>query len=140
MGAPAGHPFFGNQYTTGGYVPGSFKYVAEVSQPLISAATKSVVESASNAQLSAEVAAAVPVGKGVSSLLGRIRSSNPYVLAAVGVAATAVTVVSLGGFLLGRRGEAGEVDEAPGEGLHLSEDPVPEELGDEGARDSFVDG
>lgn len=26
MGAPAGHPFFGNQYTDGGYVPGSFSY------------------------------------------------------------------------------------------------------------------
>jgi len=26
MGAPEGHPFFGNQYTDGGYVPGSFTY------------------------------------------------------------------------------------------------------------------
>lgn len=26
MGAPAGHPFFGNQYTSGGYEPGSFSY------------------------------------------------------------------------------------------------------------------
>ncbi len=26
MGAPAGHPFFGNQYTNGGYVNGSFSY------------------------------------------------------------------------------------------------------------------
>lgn len=28
MGAPAGHPFFGNQYTDGGYVRGSFSYAA----------------------------------------------------------------------------------------------------------------
>ncbi|MDN5685004.1 hypothetical protein [Corynebacterium glyciniphilum] len=28
MGAPAGHPFFGNQYTDGGYVPGQFSYAA----------------------------------------------------------------------------------------------------------------
>ena len=28
MGAPAGHPFFGNQYTDGGYVLGSFSYPA----------------------------------------------------------------------------------------------------------------
>ncbi len=26
MGAPAGHPFFGNQYTDGGYAIGSFSY------------------------------------------------------------------------------------------------------------------
>lgn len=26
MGAPAGHPFYGNQYTGGGYVIGSFSY------------------------------------------------------------------------------------------------------------------
>ena len=26
MGAPAGHPFFGNQFTDGGYILGSFKY------------------------------------------------------------------------------------------------------------------
>lgn len=26
MGAPSGHPFFGNQYTDGGYVRGSFSY------------------------------------------------------------------------------------------------------------------
>lgn len=26
MGAPTGHPFFGNQYTNGGYVRGSFSY------------------------------------------------------------------------------------------------------------------
>jgi len=30
MGAPKGHPFFGNQYTDGGYIIGSFNYVPEV--------------------------------------------------------------------------------------------------------------
>jgi Zn finger protein HypA/HybF involved in hydrogenase expression len=29
MGAPDGHPFFGNQYTDGGYISGTFKYAAE---------------------------------------------------------------------------------------------------------------
>jgi len=29
MGAPEGHPFFGNQYTNGGYRPGSFTYITE---------------------------------------------------------------------------------------------------------------
>lgn len=37
MGAPTGHPFFGNQYTNGGYEPGSFTYVYE--------ATKSITDS-----------------------------------------------------------------------------------------------
>ncbi len=31
MGAPVGHPFFGNQYTNGGYVRGSFTYEGVVS-------------------------------------------------------------------------------------------------------------
>lgn len=26
MGVPEGHPFFGNQYTDGGYQPGIFSY------------------------------------------------------------------------------------------------------------------
>ena len=29
MGVPVGHPFFGNQYTNGGYVSGSYKYAPE---------------------------------------------------------------------------------------------------------------
>lgn len=29
MGAPEGHPFYGNQYTNGGYIKGTFKYVPE---------------------------------------------------------------------------------------------------------------
>lgn len=29
MGAPEGHPFFGNQYTNGGYEPGNFSYDVE---------------------------------------------------------------------------------------------------------------
>lgn len=31
-GAPAGHPFFGNQHTDGGYAPGSFSYRAAAAQ------------------------------------------------------------------------------------------------------------
>lgn len=29
MGAPEGHPFFGNQYTNGGYQQGSYSYDVE---------------------------------------------------------------------------------------------------------------
>lgn len=29
MGVPYGHPFFGNQYTNGGYVPGSYTYMVD---------------------------------------------------------------------------------------------------------------
>jgi uncharacterized CHY-type Zn-finger protein len=30
MGVPDGHPFFGNQYTDGGYIRGTFNYVPEI--------------------------------------------------------------------------------------------------------------
>ncbi|MGF0139859.1 hypothetical protein ACQRC3_00750 [Streptococcus alactolyticus] len=39
MGVPEGHPFFGNQYTDGGYQPGSFSYTFE---PLMEKAIDSV--------------------------------------------------------------------------------------------------
>ena len=36
MGAPDGHPFFGNQYTDGGYEPGSFTYAtADILESLL---------------------------------------------------------------------------------------------------------
>jgi len=35
MGVPYGHPFFGNQYTNGGYIPGTFKYVPDMAETII---------------------------------------------------------------------------------------------------------
>lgn len=35
MGVPIGHPFFGNQYTNGRYIPGTFKYVPELTGSII---------------------------------------------------------------------------------------------------------
>lgn len=35
MGVPAGHPFFGNQYTNGGYIPGTYTYVVEKGKEII---------------------------------------------------------------------------------------------------------
>lgn len=34
MGAPSGHPFFGNQYTDGGYAPGSYSYGSKLDEAL----------------------------------------------------------------------------------------------------------
>jgi len=42
MGAPMGHPFFGNQYTDGGYIPGSFRYISEVAEKSVEAIANSV--------------------------------------------------------------------------------------------------
>ena len=43
MGAPPGHPFYGNQYTDGGYVPGSFTYMlAEKSIELVEKSVEAV--------------------------------------------------------------------------------------------------
>ena len=44
MGVPNGHPFFGNQYTTGGYIPGSFTYIPEVVEKFADFSTKLVSE------------------------------------------------------------------------------------------------
>jgi len=35
MGVPVGHPFFGNQYTDGGYIAGTFKYVPEIAEKVV---------------------------------------------------------------------------------------------------------
>jgi len=43
LGAPSGHPFYGNQYTDGGYVIGSFTYeVAEKSIELVEKSVEAV--------------------------------------------------------------------------------------------------
>lgn len=35
MGVPVGHPFFGNQYTDGGYIAGTFKYAPEIAKKVV---------------------------------------------------------------------------------------------------------
>lgn len=35
MGTPVGHPFFGNQYTNGGYITGTFKYIPEIVEKVV---------------------------------------------------------------------------------------------------------
>jgi Zn finger protein HypA/HybF involved in hydrogenase expression len=35
MGVPVGHPFFGNQYTDGGYIADTFKYVPEIAEKVV---------------------------------------------------------------------------------------------------------
>ncbi len=36
MGAPSGHPFFGNQFTDGGYQPGTYTYAGEAVENVVS--------------------------------------------------------------------------------------------------------
>ena len=58
MGAPMGHPFFGNQYTNGGYITGSFTYkVAEKSAD--AEIVKSVVSDVNNSIPHKTIASAV---------------------------------------------------------------------------------
>lgn len=98
MGAPMGHPFFGNQYTDGGYLLGSFTYeVLEKSAD----AVKTVVGE---------------MGKGATkvamNLATKQEPSKNFVLSAVDkisgkglnknhlIVAGSLTVVAIGGFLI----------------------------------------
>lgn len=48
VGAPAGHPFFGNQYTDGGYQQGSFTYTSEPSVGSVLSVVEKSVSSSTN--------------------------------------------------------------------------------------------
>jgi len=100
MGAPAGHPFFGNQYTDGGYLLGSFTYevmekgvdvVKSVVSEMGKGATKEVVNLATNQQPSKNLGLSAidkAGGKGVSK--------NQLIVAGI------LTVITIGGFLIYR--------------------------------------
>lgn len=40
MGVPVGHPFFGNQYTDGGYMADTFKYVPKIAEKVVDYSSK----------------------------------------------------------------------------------------------------
>ena len=48
MGAPSGHPFFGNQYTDGGYQAGTYTYVGEAVENVASIVKDILKENAKN--------------------------------------------------------------------------------------------
>lgn len=48
MGAPSGHPFFGNQYTNGGYQSGTYTYVGSGSECVMSTVNSVLKENANN--------------------------------------------------------------------------------------------
>lgn len=48
MGVPNGHPFFGNQYTNGGYQTGTYTYIESAVENAVSIAKNIVKESSSN--------------------------------------------------------------------------------------------
>ncbi|MGQ7462510.1 hypothetical protein ACTGZQ_08290 [Streptococcus suis] len=50
VGAPVGHPFFGNQYTDGGYQQGSFTYTSEPFIGTVRSIVEESISSSTNAQ------------------------------------------------------------------------------------------
>jgi len=100
MGAPVGHPFFGNQHTDGGYILGSFTY--EVIEKGVNV-VKSVVSEAgkSAAKKPVNLAAKQPNPKNLSlSAVEKVSSKglNKNHLIVAGI----LTVVTVGGFLVYR--------------------------------------
>lgn len=101
MGAPTGHPFFGNQYTHGGYVNGSFAYeniIGNVAETAVKAATQ--------------------VGKSMPSAMSglRLKPPMPASLSSTSIVSliAAGTVVLIGGvatfvYLRSRFTNAGEL-------------------------------
>lgn len=109
LGAPAGHPFFGNQYTDGGYVDGSYVY---------------------DAVAGATVKAASKVGEAMPRVVSALRpkTSTPAGLSSTSIVSliAAGTVVLIGGvatfvYLRSRSANAGdepvEADNIAGFGL-----------------------
>ena len=85
MGAPSGHPFFGNQFTDGGYITGSFKYTP--TEKIGAEILNTVVSETSRHSVSKAV---VPVDKTSSKWFNK----NNIIIASV------VTVVTIGSVLI----------------------------------------
>lgn len=83
MGAPTGHPFFGNQYTNGGYVNGSFSYAVLVDD---------VVRSA--AEIAAPFRKSMSVGSAPSLSKAALPTAKPLVTISSLVAVGTVTLIS----------------------------------------------
>jgi hypothetical protein len=83
LGPPTGHPFFGNQYTHGGYVNGSFEY-------------KNVIDSVAGTA----VKAAAQVGKSIPDAMSglRLKPRMPASLSSTSIVSliAAGTVVLIG--------------------------------------------
>ena len=82
MGAPAGHPFFGNQYTNGGYVNGSFSYAG-----LLDDVVRAAAETAAPLRKSMRGGSAPRLSKGVPP------TAKPSITIPSLVAAGAVTLI-----------------------------------------------
>jgi DNA-directed RNA polymerase subunit RPC12/RpoP len=120
LGAPTGHPFFGNQYTHGGYVNGSFEY-----------------ENAIENLAGTTVKLAAKVGKSTpGAVLGlRLKPPMPVSLSSTSIVPliAAGTVVLIGGvatfvYLRSRLTKAGEL---PLEGGNLAGFGLCESCGEE---------
>ena len=95
MGAPRGHPFFGNQHTDGGYIRGSFTYAGKLVERGVDV-VKSVASGVGTSTSSkvATVATSEQTAKNfVTSLVDKISSNglNKKHLIATGIITVAVT-------------------------------------------------
>lgn len=61
MGVPLGHPFFGNQYTNGGYITGAFKYIPKIAEKVVEYSSKLVSDE---------------IGKGAAKMVTRQKPKN----------------------------------------------------------------
>jgi hypothetical protein len=95
MGAPVGHPFFGNQYTDGGYLPGSFKVVKEVLNEVVDKAiSNSVTLTAKNSDKSIlkTVSRQRPKNLVIKKIDAKGLNKNVYIAVGVGF------VLTIGGY------------------------------------------
>lgn len=86
LGAPVGHPFFGNQHTDGGYVLGSFGYknaVQDVVDATAKASQKIFLSKAANESSYGSFLKAPPAGLPAGSIAGLIAVGAAVVIGGV---------------------------------------------------------
>jgi hypothetical protein len=86
MGVPTGHPFFGNQYSDGGYIAGTFKYVPEIIDKVFERSSKLASDILSKG-MSPAVAMQKPSNLSLNGLKIKGTNKNVLIVAAVALAA-----------------------------------------------------
>ena len=98
MGVPDGHPFFGNQYTNGGYLPGSYSYIDEVpSLAKIIAGSERAVEyspNVSSLNIANNNITKMPINNSKTSIQNLLPNSA---LGKAGLIITGITIAALAG-------------------------------------------
>lgn len=99
MGVPSGHPFFGNQYTDGGYQTGTYTYVGEEVENVASIVKNVLKENAKN-----EYKASTPKVSGesvsrISNIQESLSTSSLSGRDKIIIGGILVAVASLGGVI-----------------------------------------